>query len=469
MVSPAAVAPPVAGDLFAPYEVVRELGARPNPVYAVRQPDAAGRPRLLVAEAFAGAGTSTDPAATAFVAAARRISTLANPNLSRARELVVRGEDLVAFWEFIDGEMLAGIWPSPEMPLEISVRLVLDVLSGVGALHGVRDAKQQPMALSHGEVSPATVVLGVDGMARVLHAIARRVPGMPPESASLGYLAPEVRAGEDYDARADVYGAGVLLWEALSGRRLFGSRHDSASPDAPPPASVPETSAWAKGLIPVVARALALAPDGRWPTAAAMALEIRRVVGLKVAPSTAAATFARTAIGERVERRRQALEGSPAGPRPSAAPPPLGRAVKGAAPPPVASAAGERPAAREPSRPDRSRRDPSGPDAPRREPSRPELLHREASRPELPRRSASRPELPEREPSRAQLRQRGPSRPDLAVREASRPDAAVREPSRPDGAPSPPSAPRARPASAPSGLAEETPSAPPTFRDPSSP
>src|ERR1035441_1206228 len=94
-------------------------------------------------------------------------------------------------------------------------------MSGVAGIHTLRDASQQPMKLAHGELSPATVAIGLDGVARVLHAIARRVPGAHPDPASIGYMAPEVHAGEGYDQRADVFGVGVLLWEVLSGGRLF--------------------------------------------------------------------------------------------------------------------------------------------------------------------------------------------------------------------------------------------------------
>lgn len=309
VVSP--VTSPVGEDLFAPYERIDELGSRPSPVYIVRHVAAGGKPRLLVAERFAGAVKASDGQAAAFAGEARRISTLASPTVARVRELAVRGDDLVAFWDFIDGEKLVETWPS-SIPLEVTLRLILDVLSGVGAIHGLRDAKQQPMQLAHGEVSTATIILGLDGVARVLHPIARRLPGARAEEASLGYLAPEVHAGRAYDARADVFGAGVLLWEALSGKRLF-SEGDAALiiervGSGIAPAAVPDKAPWARGLVQVAAKALAASPDDRWPTAAAMAAEIRKVAGLKLAPAMAAAAFAQTAIGERVRARRERLE-----------------------------------------------------------------------------------------------------------------------------------------------------------------
>jgi Protein kinase domain len=304
-------------ELFAPYEWLREIGARPNPLSVVRQRTPGARPRLLIAERFVDVARPGDAAGAAFVAQARRISTLASPNAGRVRELAVRGDDLAIFWELIDGDKLAEIWPtvgaSRVAPLDLALRLVLDVLSGVGAIHGLRDARQQPMDLSHGEVSPATVLVGVDGVARVLHAIARQEPRARAEAASLGYLAPEVHAAGPYDARADVFSVGVLLWEALGGKRLFGEETDAAAIVARihggiPLASVTSKAPWALGLAQIAAKAMAPSPADRWSSASAMAAEIRKIAGLKLASATAAATFAAAAFGERARMRREQLE-----------------------------------------------------------------------------------------------------------------------------------------------------------------
>jgi len=298
--------------LLAPYEVLRRVGSRPGPLYVVRHGPPA-KPKLFVAERFAGAARPGAGEWATFIVEARRISTLAGSNVARVRELAVRGEDLVVFWDFIDGEKLIETWLSGVMPLEVSLRVVLDVLSGVGALHGLRDTKQQPMEIAHGELSTATIVFGLDGTSRVLHAIARRMPGALTEPASLGYLAPEVHAAEAYGTSADVFSAGVLLWEALSGRRLF-PEPDSAAILARvrrgpiPPAEMPLQPSWAKGLAAVAAKALEPAPVDRWPSVAVMAAEIRKVAGFKLASAAAAAAFAKTAIGERVRTRRQILE-----------------------------------------------------------------------------------------------------------------------------------------------------------------
>ena len=308
------------GDPFVPYEYVRPIGSRPSPLHIVRSITPHEKPKLIVAERFIGAAAATVGQAAAFVGEARRISTLASPNVARVRELAVRGDDLFVFWDFIDGEKLAELWlsASVDVPLELALRWILDVLSGAGAVQSLRDSKQQPMHLAHGELSTATVLVGLDGIARVLHTIARRLPGAQAEAASLGYLAPEVHNGGSHDARADVFSAGVLLWEALSGRRLFPETDAVAILErlrdaAPLPATVPDKARWAQGLVGVATKALSVSPHDRWVTPAAMAAEIRKIAGLRLAPAAAASSFAQTAMGERVRARRARLESGAAG------------------------------------------------------------------------------------------------------------------------------------------------------------
>jgi Protein kinase domain len=303
---------PIDEDLFAPYEVIGELGKRPVPVYVARQSAlAVGGALLVIAEHFPGACKVGD-----LRREARRISTLANPHLARVREVAVRGDDLVVFGDFLDGEKLTHFWrPGEWLPLEVALRVLLDVLTGIGALHALRDSNQQPMKLTHGEISPATILFGADGVARVLHAVARRATDASTEAASLPYLAPEVHTNDARDGRADVFSVGVLLWEVLAGKRFADDGEEAPglrvrSGPLPEPA-IPEKAPWAKALAPVVAKALAVAPEDRWATAAAMAAEIRKAAGLKLAAASAAAAFAKSKFGDRVKQRRARWEARP--------------------------------------------------------------------------------------------------------------------------------------------------------------
>jgi serine/threonine-protein kinase len=216
---------------------------------------------------------------------------------------------------FVDGVRWSDVVAGPQkVSLEIALRVLVDVLSGLSAVHNLRDAKREPLKLVHGELTPDCVVLGLDGVARVVSTCRVRSATARPGRDGSAYLAPEVLlADETADARADVYSAGVMLWEALSGRPLFPNTQPSAIvthllSGKVLRATIPDGSAWAAPLADVASRALSADPEKRFMSAAALAADVRRIAGPKLAPPVRVAAFVRAAFGDRVQARRAELE-----------------------------------------------------------------------------------------------------------------------------------------------------------------
>ena len=172
--------------------------------------------------------------------------------------------------------------------LSRALRMLLDVLRGLTALHDTFDA--DGVNFAHGEVTLSQFRVDGEGVCRLIPLTTRHssaTESTPPAHA-LGYLAPERLLGERLDARADVYSAGVLLWEALAGRRLF----NEASADAiierlmgerlPMPQLPPEL-AWAIPLKSIAARALSVDPYQRFADCAELATSIAIVARERVA------------------------------------------------------------------------------------------------------------------------------------------------------------------------------------------
>jgi serine/threonine-protein kinase len=232
------------------------------------------------------------------------------------RNVLIRGDDVLVATEFIDGvrwsELAQGV------PPELALRVFLDVLAGLSALHNLRDAKRQPLRFIHGELTPDCVIIGLDGVARIVGSCRAKSADPPPGRAGSGYLAPEVLLADDSaDARADLFGVGVMLWEALSEKPLFDMK---TQPSAlvtrvlgghVPPASVPIQSPWAAPLVGPIARALSADPEKRFASAPAMAAELRRIAGPRLAPPSRLAAHVRTNFGEKIATRRDHLERSP--------------------------------------------------------------------------------------------------------------------------------------------------------------
>ena len=169
-----------------------------------------------------------------------------------------------------------------------ALRMLLDVLRGLTALHDTFDA--EGITFAHGEVALTQFRVDNEGVCRLVPLTARHscTGESTPPSEALGYLAPERLLGEPVDARADVFSAGVLLWEALAGRRLFSETSADAIIERlmggklPMPQLPPEL-AWAIPLKSIAARALSVDPYQRFADCAELATAIAIVARERIA------------------------------------------------------------------------------------------------------------------------------------------------------------------------------------------
>jgi serine/threonine protein kinase len=108
-------------------------------------------------------------------------------------------------------------------------RVIANLAEGLHAVHSIRDQGGNELGVVHRDVSPQNLFVLFDGTVRVTDlgiAYARKRVHHTPRQAIKGkvsYLAPEVIERSSFDRRADVWSLGVVLWELLTGRRLFRS------------------------------------------------------------------------------------------------------------------------------------------------------------------------------------------------------------------------------------------------------
>jgi len=179
--------------------------------------------------------------------------------------------------------------------LDRALRMLLDILRGLTALHDTFDA--EGVNFAHGEVALVHFRVDNEGVCRLVPLTERHsaAESAPPVEA-LGQLAPERLLGEAVDSRADVFSAGVLLWEALAGRRLFSETTADAIIDRlmgeklPMPQLPPEL-AWAIPLKSIAARALSVDPYQRFADCAELATAIAIVARERVATHAEIATL----------------------------------------------------------------------------------------------------------------------------------------------------------------------------------
>jgi serine/threonine protein kinase len=155
---------------------------------------------------------------------------LQHPNLVRTLDLVEAGEESHLVLEYIEGPSLREVLEEEKLgsaiPPPIALSIVRDLLGALQAVHEAPGRDGVGLGLVHGDVAPGNVLLGIDGRARLTdfglattgqerRSRAPRVDGTP------GYLSPEQAHGEHLDRRTDLFAAGILMFELVTGQRLY--------------------------------------------------------------------------------------------------------------------------------------------------------------------------------------------------------------------------------------------------------
>lgn len=165
------------------------------------------------------------------------------------------------------------------LPVPLAARIAWRVLDALDHAHRRRDESGRELCIVHRDVSPANVLLGFDGVPRIIDfgiAQAAVRSGGPPDvlRGKFGYMSPELVRGQPVDRRSDLFALGVVLHEALTGERLFTGPSELAVMEKVRACEVGLPSranpAVPRALDAVVERALAREPAHRFGWASEM-------------------------------------------------------------------------------------------------------------------------------------------------------------------------------------------------------
>lgn len=350
-----------------------------------------------------------------FIEEARVGAELAHPNIVQVYDFCVdpQGTYYIVM-EWVEGMDLGSFVKAErdahgKTPWPVIVSAGIGTLRGLGAAHERKRPDGTPAPIVHRDVSPHNILLGTNGAVKLTDfGLARARDRMVSLTApgtvkgKLSYLSPEVAMGGQATPASDLFAMGAVLWEALTGERLFDGRSDldvfklirqcvirplaSFRPDLPP------------DLVTVIERALAKKPDDRFGSAASFAFMLGEV--LREAPPGddhqatlgAAVTDARARLGVKRNPSPLASENIPtwryAQPTKAAAIAAAGTAAVQTSPTPPAQ-----PAATPPRTPTRPPAIPSAAEKPATGPLRP-VAHTVARKTPLPAMPAAGPLAP---------------------------------------------------------------------------
>lgn len=304
------------------YELIFDLASGGMAsVHIARQVGAAGFERLVVIKRVHRHLLSDREFYDMFRDEARISSVIRHPNVVPVIDVVETAGELFLALEYVESVSLSGLLDVAAKRQErlapaIVSRILSDMLAGLHAAHEAIDMRGRTLDIVHRDVSPQNVIIGADGTSRLIDfgisKAATRVAATKSGDmkGKLAYMAPEQARRQPLDRRSDLFSAGIVLFEALTGQRLFHGDDDGAvlfgvlADEIPDPTQIAPTLP--KGIDAVASRALRRERDLRFQTAREFQEALEQVI-----PPASPRDVARVVeqyVGDRLAERREALQ-----------------------------------------------------------------------------------------------------------------------------------------------------------------
>jgi eukaryotic-like serine/threonine-protein kinase len=285
---------PIEGRTLSHYRVLAHLGG--GGMGVVYKAEDSRLKRLVALKFLPPALTRDLEARERFVQEAQAASALDHPNICTIYEIDDADGQLFIAMAYCDGETLKKRLQRGPLPVAEALDIAIQTTRGLDKAHHA--------GIVHRDIKPANLMVTGDGLVKIVDfGIAKLTDrtGLTRTGTTVGtiaYMAPEQVLGGAVDHRADLWAAGVVLYEMMTGSLPFSGDHDVAILNnivnqEPPPlrdrrADVPS------GLERIVTRALAKRPEARYASAAELTRElIERHTGLIGTPTQVTAVPAR--------------------------------------------------------------------------------------------------------------------------------------------------------------------------------
>jgi serine/threonine-protein kinase len=287
---------------------------------------------------------------------ARLAARIRHPNVVPVTEVESDPFGVFLVMDYVEGDTLSGLVRilrerNQRLPPRLAARIMNDALAGLHAAHELREPDGELVGLVHRDFSPQNILVGVEGVTRladfgVAKAASRAVrtkTGLV--KGKIAYMSPEQARGHRLDRRCDVWAAGVVVWELITGRRLYEHEDEVATLLSIVTQDPPRLRDVIRGVPSAIEEAVsyALTSDlnARCPSAEALRSLLEAAwqdIGGMASPAEVSA-FVRATVGAKLNERRAHIArpravpalGSEATPgaaqpstqRPQSAPPPL--------------------------------------------------------------------------------------------------------------------------------------------------
>jgi len=252
-----------------------------------------------------------------FLDEARLASRIQHPNVVSTLDVVMNDNELLLVMEYVRRESLSRLIRrardrGDRLPPRVVVAIMSGALHGLHAAHEAVDERGALLGLVHRDMSPQNVLVGTDGVARVLDFGVAKAAGRVHTTrdgdikGKVLYMPPEQLSAQALTRTADIYAAGVVLFEALTCLRMFAGENETAAltkiikneiqlPSATDPALAPYDA--------IVRRATAADASARYATAIDMAADLEAACGGPSASNAEVSACMQDLVGEILDER----------------------------------------------------------------------------------------------------------------------------------------------------------------------
>ena len=290
-------------------------------VHVARAQGVAGFERLVAIKVLHPHLAYEDEFIPMFLDEARLAALIRHPNVVPTLDISdSQGDGYFGVMDYIEGDHLGTVLGASAKRGErleqgFVCRAILDTLQGLSAAHQLVDESGRWLQLVHRDVSPHNILVGIDGICHLTDfGVAKAEVRMASTRAGqfkgkLSYMAPEQASSGHTDQRSDLFSMGVILWESLTGRRLFKGETNAATLTKILNEEVPAPSElWTdlERYDAVVIKALARDPDDRFQSADEFAAALEQTIGREAlaTPRDVGATV-RTLCEEKLKNETQ--------------------------------------------------------------------------------------------------------------------------------------------------------------------
>lgn len=226
---------------------------------------------------------------TMFIDEAKLAAQLSHPNIVHIYDLGKADDSYFIAMEYIEGKDLRAIMKETEMlgkkvPLSAAIYIAKKVCSALHYAHSAKDSEGKPMKLVHRDVSPQNILISSTGEVKLVDFGIAKAASKASHTQSgalkgkLLYMSPEQAWGKTLDGRSDIFSLGSVLFEMLTGRKLFYGDSEMSILERVREAKLPDFEEFRNeippGLEKIIKRALEKDPDRRFRDARSMEAEL---------------------------------------------------------------------------------------------------------------------------------------------------------------------------------------------------